>query len=75
MSSNLAGKSYFHTISTPVNPNFSVEQFYVQHKHARARYSFDAIWYEYSLLTYFTVPWPSREGFGDFVCDKNVSGK
>ena len=75
MSSNLAAKSYFHIISMPVNPNFSVEQLYVQHKQARARYSFDAICYEHSLLIYFTAPWLSGEGFDDFVCDKNESGK
>ena len=46
-----AEKSYFYTISTPVNLNFSVEQYYTQHMHARAIYSFGAIWYEYSLLT------------------------
>ena len=45
-----AEKSYFYTISTPVNLNFSVEQYYTQHMHARAIYSFGAIWYKYSLL-------------------------
>ena len=55
--------------------NFSVEQYYTQQKHARATYSFGAIWHEHSLLMYFTAPWLSGEGSGDFVCDKNESGK
>jgi hypothetical protein len=70
-----AEKCSFSILSTGVNPNFSVEHFITQYIHARARFSFGAICYEYSLLIYFTAPWLSGEGSDDLVCDKNESGK
>jgi hypothetical protein len=70
-----AEKCSFSIISTGVIPNFSGEHFITQDIHAWARFSFDDMCYEHSLLMYFTMPGQCREGCDDFVCDKIKTGK
>ena len=70
-----AEKCSFSILSTGVNPNFSKEQLLGQYIHARARFSFDDMCYEHSLLMYSTMPGQVREGSGDFVCYEIKTGK